>query len=110
MIEEDNNQKVQAALVLVNAKEDSDHNFDVIIRWKIGDFPSGKELLEQAYHSIELLTRAFNKVSFMRALNDMQCELLDSGLEESKFKDKYTIPLYFINLLLQEFNLKLEWR
>lgn len=105
-----NGQKTQGALVLVNIKEDSDHNFDVIIRWKIGDFPSGKELLQQAYHSIELLTRAFNRVSFMRALNDMQCELLDSGLEESKFKDKYTIPLYFINLLLQEFNLKLEWR
>ena len=105
-----NEQKTQGTLVLVNAEEDSDHNFDVIIRWKIGDFPSGKELLQQAYHSIELLTRAFNKVSFMRALNDMQCELLDSGLEESKFKDKYTIPLYFINLLLQEFNLKLEWR
>ena len=105
-----NEQKTQGALVLVNTKEDSDHNFDIIIRWKIGDFPSGKELLQQAYHSIELLTRAFNKVSFMRALNDMQCELLDSGLEESKFKDKYTIPLYFINLLLQEFNLKLEWR
>ena len=110
MIEKDTDQKVQAALVLINNKEDSEHNFDVIIKWKIGDFPSGKELLEQAYHSIELLTRAFNKVSFMRALNDMQCELLDSGLEESKFKDKYTIPLYFVNLLLQEFNLKLEWR
>ena len=105
-----NEQKVQAALVLINNKEDSEHNFDIIIRWKIGDFPSGKELLQQAYHSIELLTRDFNRVSFMRALNDMQCELLDSGLEESKFKDKYTIPLYFINLLLQEFNLKLEWR
>ena len=105
-----NEQKTQGALVLVNDKEDSDHNLNVIIKWRIGDFQSGKELLEQAYHSIELLTRAFNRVSFMRALNDMQCELLDSGLEESKFKDKYTIPLYFINLLLQEFNLKLEWR
>ena len=105
-----NEQKTQSTLVLVNIKEDSEHNFDVIIKWKIEDFPSGKELLQQAYHSIELLTRAFNKVSFMRALNDMQCELINSGLEESKFKDKYTIPLYFINLLLQEFNLKLEWR
>lgn len=52
------------------------------------------------------IIRSFGKVGLMAQLNEMQTEA-QCGMEENEvFKNKYEIPLYFINLLLKEYNMR----
>lgn len=70
-----------------------------------------RELIELA----DKIIRSFGRPSLICELNNMQAEAMYCGtnnnIEENEaFKDKYEIPSYFINLLLEKYNMKvLGW-
>lgn len=70
-----------------------------------------REIIELA----DKIIRSFGKRGIMEELNEMQSEARYCGnnnnLEENElFKNKFEIPSYFINLLLEKYNMKvLGW-
>ena len=70
-----------------------------------------REIIELA----DKIIRSFNKRGIIDELNKMQAEAMYYGnnnkLEENEvFKNKFEIPAYFINLLLEKYNMKvLGW-
>lgn len=70
-----------------------------------------RELIELT----DKIIRSFDKRGIIDELNKMQAEAMYYGnnnkLEENKvFKNKFEIPAYFINLLLEKYNMKvLGW-
>lgn len=85
----------------------------IIMQWNLDKYPSSKELLENAYLKIDSILICFDKDTLHSQLNDMQIEVTYAQNESFDkcgcFKSKYTIPLYFINLVLKQHNLKLEY-
>lgn len=71
-----------------------------------------REIIELA----DKIIRSFGKRGIMEELNEMQLEARyygnNNNLEEKElFKNKFEIPSYFINLLLEKHNMKvLGWR
>lgn len=68
---------------------------------------SKREIIELA----DKIIRSFGKPGLMEQLNEMQAEAMFCGtnnnMEENEaFKNKYEIPVYFINLLLKDYNMK----
>lgn len=68
---------------------------------------SKREIIEFA----DKLIRSFGKPGLIEQLNEMQAEAMYCGtnndMEENEvLKDKYSIPAYFINLLLKDYNMK----
>lgn len=67
----------------------------------------------QIINLADKLIRTFNQRGLMEQLNEMQSETMYCGnnLEQNElFKNKYEIPSYFINLLLEKHNMKvLGW-
>lgn len=67
------------------------------------------------YESQEIATKkadqmlcGLRKFSLVAELNNMQAEATQ-GVENSKvFESKYSIPLYFVNLILSKFNMRIE--
>lgn len=63
----------------------------------------------------DVIICSFDKKSLLEELNEMQTETMYCGsnnnLEENElFKNKFEIPAYFINLLLEKYNMKvLGW-
>lgn len=92
---------------LVPLNENSFTN--VIIEWDISKYKNEKELRENAYNKIDLLLACFKKQTLLSVLNEMQCEVFGSnnGKECGCFESKFSIPLYFVNLILKQYNLKL---
>ena len=86
-------------------KFDPQHEDCVITR------SSKREIIELA----DKIIRSFDKPSLMCELNNMQAEAMYCGtnnnMEENEtFKNKFEIPAYFINLLLEKYNMKvLGW-
>ena len=70
-----------------------------------------KEIIELA----DKIICSFCQKGLMEELNEMQAEAMYCGtnnnIEENEaFKNKYEIPAYFINLLLEKYNMKvLGW-
>lgn len=73
---------------------------------------------ERATRWIDKLLQTTHKVNLLNELNTMQTEAIysfgtsnDIQTREqiSVFKDKYSIPLYFINLILYKYDLKMVY-
>lgn len=70
-----------------------------------------REIIELA----DKIIHSFNKRGIIDGLNEMQREAMYCGnnnnLEENElFRDKFEIPAYFINLLLEKYNMEvLGW-
>lgn len=67
---------------------------------------SKQEIMDLADKLVSAITN--HKFSLMEELNTMQSEV--GGLDisdDNVFKSKYTIPNYFINLLLEPYNLQI---
>lgn len=90
-------------LVLIKFHEHSD---DYIIYKN-----TKREIIELA----DAIIRSFDRQGLIEELNEMQAEAMYCGnnnnLEENEvFKNKFAIPSYFINLLLEKHNMKvLGW-
>lgn len=70
---------------------------------------------EQIIELADKIIRTFNKRGLLEELNEMQTEAMycenNNNLEENEcFKNKFEIPSYFINLLLEKYNMNvLGW-
>lgn len=53
------------------------------------------------------IAQALLNVCILRELNDMQSEVLYEDEHSAIFKNKFTIPDYFINLILQKYNMRI---
>lgn len=63
---------------------------------------------ESATRKADQLLCGLRKFSLLAELNNMQAEATQ-GIENSKvFESKYSIPLYFVNLILSKFNMRIE--
>ena len=70
---------------------------------------------EEIIRLADIIICSFGKRSLLEELNEMQTEAMYCGnnnnLKENElFKNKFEIPAYFINLLLEKYNMKvLGW-
>lgn len=77
---------------------------DALQTWYIDDYSSRQHALASIYDYLDKFFITIGHRSLMEDLNEMQFNV--NG--DENFKSKITIPLYFINLILREYNLKLS--
>ena len=65
---------------------------------------------ESAVRKADAIGSALLNVSILGELNTMQSEAcnINNGEENPVFINKYTIPDYFINLVLRKYNMKIK--
>lgn len=63
---------------------------------------------EQITRKTDQLLTAFKKCSLMEKLNEMQLKTLCCGnCEKNILSSKFTMPLYFVNLIIYPYNVKI---
>lgn len=77
---------------------------DALQTWYIDDYGSRQQTLASIYDHLDKFFVTIGHRSLIVELNDMQHEV--NG--DKNFESKTTIPLYFVNLILRQHNLKLE--
>lgn len=82
---------------------------NVIMEWDVSKYKNEKELRQNVYIKIDLLLACFKKQTLLSVLNEMQCEVFWSNNRKDCgcFESRFSIPLYFVNLILKQYNLKL---
>ena len=88
--------------------DDNDYG-EIIFVWEKGKWGCQKDFREYVYSKIDNILCVFKKTALTVELNDMQCEVLSAEAKKRDgcFESKFTIPLYFVNLILQKHNLRL---
>lgn len=76
---------------------------DVLQTWFVNDYGSYPQALAEIYEYLDRFFITLGHRSLIEDLNDMQHNIKG----DKRFESKTTIPLYFINLILRQYNLKL---
>lgn len=85
---------------------------DTIFKWELSKWKDEDEKLREfVYTKIDMLLLAFEKPALISQLNDMQVEvnIVQKDGKVGCFESKFTIPLYFVNLILKQYNLELKY-
>lgn len=75
-----------------------------IMIWDYKKYNEDEAYTTAIYYIDKILVTLGHK-SLISELNDMQHEIKG----DKRFENKFTIPLYFVNLLLEKHNLKLQF-
>ena len=84
---------------------------DFIKQLSYNNIQERKQVMMDMFCYVDVLLETFEKGSIISDLNDFQTEMLHiltTNFEKSVFADKSTIPLYFVNIMLQKYNMVIE--
>ena len=93
------NKPIAIALIAIKGEFKDQH----IMIWDYNKY-NPDEAYNTAIYFIDKLLVTMEKKSLIVELNEMQHEV--NG--DKRFENKFTIPLYFVNLLLEKHNMKLQ--
>ena len=89
------------SLILVSTK--GQFKGDILLSWDYDKFNRVEAAYDKALDTIDKFLVTTGHTGLMAELNEMQ-----HWVKDERFKEKYTIPLYFINLILRQYNLELK--
>lgn len=78
--------------------------WEIFKTWNYNDYNDRPKTLLSVYESLDKFLVTLGYKSLIEELNEMQKQI--NG--DKNFESKTTIPLYFVNLILRQHNLKLE--
>ncbi len=91
----------RVGLILVSTK--GQFKGDILLSWDYNRFNRVEAAYDKALDTIDKFLITTGHTGLMAELNEMQ-----HWVKDERFKKKYTIPLYFINLILRQYNLELK--